>query len=183
MTATYATAQTAELPLAEQLERGPGSRELSDKVLMAMGWLIETCEIQPGPQGQEKMWRAPGSKRWTFDGADPARSVDDALAMAPEGVQPAMIVWEEDEDGEYVRAVLNNGHENFTGKAYGEDPLPRAISLAALAGEGGDLMKNERYAADWTDWRGFCGAPTGRVYGPLERWFRRVILREHIGLL
>lgn len=74
----------AELERAEE-----GSRELSDKVLLAAGWqrLTKGAAKQPGDTG----WRMPdGAPLYSthphlFGAPDPTRSLDAALTLVPEG--------------------------------------------------------------------------------------------------
>ena len=58
-----------------------GSRELSDEVLLALGW-----KIWAGSR-LVAIWRSPGPHTdeddgWTYEPPDPTRSVDDGLAPA-----------------------------------------------------------------------------------------------------
>lgn len=54
-----------------------GSRELSDRVLLACGWSFSN-EHWFGP-GENMAWMAE-------DAPDPARSIDDAVALVPDGM-------------------------------------------------------------------------------------------------
>ena len=56
-----------------------GSRELSDRVLLACGWaniVTATGDV---------LWRLPPSEEWKFPPPNPSQSLDDALALVPEG--------------------------------------------------------------------------------------------------
>lgn len=62
--------------LLDRLTEGPGSRELSDEVLLALGARIDKYK------GLFYLW---GQIMDSAKRPDPSRSVDDALALVPEG--------------------------------------------------------------------------------------------------
>ena len=58
-----------------------GSRELSDRCLLALGWQQKTA---PGPDGREyTFWRKEDNQTWYADRPDPTQSVDNALSLLP----------------------------------------------------------------------------------------------------
>jgi len=63
--------------LIAALEKGPGSRELSDRVLVALGW-IHTVDIDAQP-----IFCAPNG--WTHHGErpDPSRNLQDTVDLVP----------------------------------------------------------------------------------------------------
>lgn len=63
---------------------GEGSRELSDAVLVALGWVRSPDRDEPG--FVEDDWIDPEGGRW-WPAPDPAVSLDDALALVDEGWQ------------------------------------------------------------------------------------------------
>lgn len=97
--------------LIARLEAAPtGSRELSDEVLVALGW-----KHWP-PTGK---WIAPDGPQHCRD-MDPTRSVDDALALlaADEG---------------WTISNLDDGYDMTADSAYGQaKTLPNAICIAIL---------------------------------------------------
>lgn len=74
------------IDLIQDLEKAEtGSRELSDRMLLAFGWANKTIEDMPyiywiNPSGQQ-------IGRFHFDRPSPTESVDDALALVSEGLR------------------------------------------------------------------------------------------------
>ena len=61
------------MTLIEKLERGPGSRELSDECLLAVGWHVGMVDGTP-------TWRDPNGQVWVYRGRpDPSQNLQDAL--------------------------------------------------------------------------------------------------------
>lgn len=117
--------------LLARLAAGPGSRELSDEVLLALGAKRSVIGNFHGPI---YAWRV-GEKSYTeSDYPDPTRSVDDALALVPEGWTVARMVEQDDKSWfvelrkgfltSYGDVVLTDRNRNLS--------LPRAICLAIL---------------------------------------------------
>lgn len=121
--------------LIQRLADGPGSRELSDEVLLACGWERQ----KHGPMYFR--WHSPNGRG--FEGTDiqyrpdPTRSVDDALALVPEGWTRGVLSWPGYDNGKLTadfRADLHHslssgGGPRVSGYA---SSLPRAICIAVL---------------------------------------------------
>lgn len=137
------TAETAKLTLAEQLERGPGSRELSDEVLLWLGW--STREFNsPGHGTVGHTWIMPGGGepnpemniRVHVIRPSPTESVDDALVLVPEGWR--VHECRESDNNSWRIMICNkslmpvNSRISRTNWVSGDNPLPRAICLAVL---------------------------------------------------
>jgi len=72
--------------LIAALEAGPGSRELSDRVLVALGWR-ECAEDAPGyPDGTLTIWRRPDSSICRTARPDCSRNLQDAVDLVPDGM-------------------------------------------------------------------------------------------------
>lgn len=135
-------AETAELSIAEQLERGPGSDDLDAGLYC---WLKGYREwSMHGHHNDRGGWLTYSyltgtGKRITSRSAPPrySRSVDDALALVPGG-------WIVAELRQWIRTPSNEPYwtcglsqhampcDFVRVEACGDNPLPRAICLAAL---------------------------------------------------
>jgi hypothetical protein len=72
--------------LISALQEGPGSRELSDRVLWELGWGLQT-ERWPGRLEDQQIWYPPNSEdAFVGERPDPSQSIDDAVALVPEGM-------------------------------------------------------------------------------------------------
>lgn len=120
--------------LQQRLAEGPGSRELSDEFLLAMGW----GHFDPkSPVNMPEAWVAPnGDLSRPDERPNPCCSVDDALAMVPESMGYDVGTAGVDKEGRrkyhaiVSYFVFEQGRENyFVAKSYS---APCAICLAIL---------------------------------------------------
>ena len=75
------------MTLIERVIAGPGSRELSDEVLLACGWTRreEPLTVLDGvPQAVAIIWADTDGRR-VFEAPSPTESIDDALRLVPDG--------------------------------------------------------------------------------------------------
>jgi hypothetical protein len=124
--------------LIADIEAGPVTRELSDRVLLAFGWKkVGVRELTAqgekivhfdDPNGKRFAYFLSGKHRSRREIPSPLTSLDDAMKMVPEGYD-----WRVDSDG---LAEVTHGEVGFECgdhfSAYIEDELAVALSLAAL---------------------------------------------------
>lgn len=125
--------------LIEALQEGPGSRELSDRVLRHFGWHSEISTLQKGTQITR--WFSPDGNHFEsdfppdphddndYDRPSPTESVDDALALVPDRE------WMLDIGNDECYASMNHQIEDMGDifKAAGVAPtLALAICIAIL---------------------------------------------------
>lgn len=102
--------------LIEELQAGPGSRELSDRVLLALGWrkvLRDAADDDPNqhpvtilfsPENQG--YGVNTNYHWTGrQRPDPSRNLQDAVDLVPEGMLFAVGL---SEDGPYCQWEVHN---------------------------------------------------------------------------
>lgn len=110
------------MTLIEKLEQGPGSRELSDECLLAVGWM-------PGNDAA-KWWFNPIDRQWNHP-PDPSQNLQDALDwMVPEGWDWEMD-WTTDSGGENVLATCRAGDPMLLLDGEAATP-PLAASIVGL---------------------------------------------------
>jgi hypothetical protein len=104
------TALIAEMEAAEK-----GSRELSDRVLLALGYAFVPSK---------NVWRRPGDDMDYGGWLDPSESIDDALAMLPEGWRWRLELCR---DGAFLAHLFH--------------PNPTRHHIATGSGEGTKIMR------------------------------------------
>jgi len=106
-----------------------GSRELSDRVLVAMGWQIRTDYAN---DEQPTYWWPDGIMYEGFHHPDPTRSVDHVLALVPEGWHLSH-AWKNDEQAGFNLTKQLGIHANALAAT-----LPLAGCIAILEAQEAD---------------------------------------------
>jgi hypothetical protein len=111
------------MTLIERLKTGPGSRELSDEVLLACGYTYRKREHWQ----VSDYWYHPNSETIVIDPPNPTLNTDNALDLVPDGWAITHTYWDR------KRAACNLMNE---GRKYACGPeaptLPLAICAAVL---------------------------------------------------
>lgn len=82
-----------ERALAACEQATEGSRELSDTIMLAVGWRHEIVVMPTGRKSFYPFWISPNDPTPSPIAPDPSRSLDDAMTLMPEGWNVAN-VWE-----------------------------------------------------------------------------------------
>jgi len=85
--ASHHDEQERAIELIAALQTGPSSRELSDRVLRECGWINDLSRYRGKLQLLHAWYDSDGN--FVPDRPDPTQSIDDALALVPDGY-----VWE-----------------------------------------------------------------------------------------
>lgn len=114
--------------LIERIKAGPGSRELSDKCLLAVGWVFRD-------NGRDlARWISPRGEVWEpYEQPNPSQNLQDAIDwMVPEDAQ-----WSMDARAEAAIAYVGPTNENEG------DALKPALALCAAALRAREAMEND----------------------------------------
>lgn len=113
--------------LIDRLEQAEaGSRELSDEVLLALGWSCNDRIQGKHPKIFGKYWRHPVNRNdgyWDGDQPDPTQSVDHALKLVPDG----WLTRHSQQFSKWLVEIKGDGeHEAWAAS------LPLALSIAII---------------------------------------------------
>jgi hypothetical protein len=118
----------------EKLQAGPGSRELSDEFLLAMGWKAEIRAKTHHPRVTDTLWHPNDVLHGFWEGAqpNPTLDTDDALALVPDGWRIEYI--QQNQDGSFELLLTDDlpSRTHNPQKVVKALTLPLAICVAAL---------------------------------------------------
>ena len=119
------------MTLIERVLAGPGSRELSDEVLIACGWTRreEPLTVLDGvPQAVAIIWADTDGRR-VFEAPSPTESIDDSLLIVPKRCD-----WHIEPDGAWLRWITKTSTVQETQCVLtGRDGKCTALALTAAA--------------------------------------------------
>jgi hypothetical protein len=131
------------MSLIERLERGPGSRELSDECLLAVGWT--TAEVYLGGGLHGTRWYAPNGSSFGDNRPDPSQNLQDALdLMKPEGWSVKAYIHDDiSHMSVYRLGEVKNLARDIAGGPHDGDAATPALGLSAASLRAGEAMKEE----------------------------------------